>query len=243
MKLIDLHTHVLPGVDDGADTLKTALDMLRNADASHVAALAATPHCNVPGMPLQNLFDGNLVARLRALRQAAEAAGLPVKILSGMEVRVGENLKALLEQGALLGINGSRYLLTEFLPDTPPEAFPAALRTILDAGFVPLVAHPERYQAVGEAPQVVGQWLEMGCHVQLTGGSILGKFGKRPWFAAEYLLKNGMAAVAASDAHGLKFRTNNLLLVYDHLSTHYGPACARQLLFDNPYAICQNQIL
>lgn len=242
MKLIDLHTHVMPGMDDGADCMATALDMLRNADAAHVVALAATPHCNVPGLP-GNYYDENMMARLAALRQAAQNAGIPVKILTGMEVRAGEDLPQLLREGKLLGINGSRYLLTEFAPDATAPGMREKLQTVLDGGFIPLVAHPERYSAIWQAPQTVHDWLEMGCHVQITGGSILGKFGKNAWAAADYLIRNDLVAVAASDAHGIRYRTNNLMPTYDHLAIHYSAKYAQMLLLGNPFAICQNETL
>ncbi len=243
MKIIDLHTHVLPGVDDGADSMETALEMLRNADASHVIALAATPHCNCPNMPHANFYDQEYVGHLRRLRMEAEKAGVQAKVLSGMELRVGDNLKLILEQGWALGINGSRYLLTEFRPDVSLATCREKLRLILQHGFIPLVAHPERYGAIWQDPSAVNEWLDMGCHVQITGGSILGKFGRDPWRTADYLIKNDLVAVAASDAHGLRYRTNNLLSVYDHLSMHYSPQYAKMLLLQNPYAICQNETL
>ncbi len=242
MKIIDLHTHILPGVDDGADSMKTALEMLRNADASNVIALAATPHCNCPNMP-GNYYDTDYVDALRAIRREAEKAGIQAKILSGMELRAGDNLKLILEQGWALGINGSRYLLTEFRPDVTLADCREKLQLILAHGFFPLVAHPERYGAVWQNPAAVGEWLDMGCHVQITGGSILGKFGRDPWIAADHLIKNDMVAIVASDAHGLRYRTNNLISVYDHLSMHYSPQYARMVLMQNPYAICQNQLL
>ncbi len=242
MKIIDLHTHILPGVDDGADSMETALEMLRNAQASHVVALAATPHCNCANMP-GNYYDMRMVEHLRRLRQEGQRAGIEVKVLSGMEVRVADNLELLLEQKKLLGINGSRYLLTEFPPDVSLSTCREKLQMILAAGFVPLVAHPERYGAIWQDPGAVHQWLEMGCHVQITGSSILGKFGREPWRAADYLIRNDLVAIAASDAHGLRYRTNNLMYVHDHLSAHYSSSYANMLLLQNPYVICQNEAL
>lgn len=243
MKIIDLHTHVLPGVDDGADCLQTALEMLKNADASHVIALAATPHCNCPNMPRSNFYGEEYMKRLGLLRREAAAAGIEAKILTGMELRAGDNLKLILEQGWVLGLNGTRYLLTEFRPDVSLAACRESLQLILEHNYIPLVAHPERYGAIWQNPAAVNEWLDMGCHVQITGGSILGKFGRDSWVAADYLIKNDLVAIAASDAHGLRYRTNNLISVYDHLSIHYSPRYAKMLLLQNPYAICQNETL
>lgn len=243
MKIIDLHTHILPGVDDGADCMETAIGMLKNAEASHVIALAATPHCNCPNMPRSNFYDEGYLNNLRGLRRAAEKAGSSVKILTGMELRAGDNLTGILEQGMALGINGSRYLLTEFRPDVSLAVCREKLQLILNHGYIPLVAHPERYGAVWQRPDAVNEWLDMGCHVQITGGSILGKFGRDCWMAADYLIKNDLVAIVASDAHGLRYRTNNLMNAYDHLAIHYSPQYAKMVLLQNPYAICQNETL
>ena len=234
MKLCDLHTHVLPGVDDGAPTMEYALEMLRNAAASDVAVLALTPH-----------FDGeqrlDLQERFLQLRQAA--MDIPVELVLGAEVRVTERLPEYLKEGKLPAINGSRYLLTEFPPNTPAEAFSPMLKNILDLGYIPLVAHPERYAAVCEMPQIVLAWLDMGCHLQLTGGSILGDYGKTVQRTAVCLLKNDLVACVASDAHGLHRRSNYLLDVYSHLSVHYSKQYANCLMYDNPMRICRDEML
>lgn len=240
MKLCDLHTHILPGVDDGAPTMEYALQMLKNAYASDVELLAVTPHCNVPYGP-ENYNDEALRQRFSQLQQAAR--DIPVQLVLGGEVRVTEQLPRLLEQGKLPTINGSRYLLTEFATDTRDGDFAQSLRAILDLGYVPLVAHPERYGAICKTPEMVGQWLDMGCHIQLTGGSILGEYGKTVQRTAAYLLRQDMVACVASDAHGINRRSNYLMDVCDHLTVQYSKGYAGCLLYENPMRICRNEAI
>lgn len=240
MKLCDLHTHILPGVDDGAPTMEYALQMLRNAYASDVEMLAVTPHCNVPFGP-KNYWGQALQTRFLELQQAAR--DIPVQLVPGGEVRVTEDLPLLLKQGKLPTINGSRYLLTEFSVDTREDAFSRALREILDCGLVPLVAHPERYIAVCSNPGIVEQWLNMGCHLQLTGCSILGEYGKTVQRTAAFLLKHDMVACMASDAHGVNRRSNYLMEVCNHLMVQYSKACAGCLLYENPMRICRDEVI
>ncbi len=235
MKLCDLHTHLLPGVDDGAPTMAYALEMLRNAVASDVALLAVTPHCNTSA-DNGNYMDEQLENRFLQLQQAA--ADIPVQLVLGAEARVDNALPKLLQQGKIPTINKSRYLLTEFHPHT--NHFTDALQDILDLGYIPLVAHPERYAAVCHTPQIVTQWLDMGCHLQLTGGSILGEYGKTVQNTAATLLRNGLVACVASDAHGLDHRSNFLLDVFDHLSVRYSKQYAMCLMRENPMRICAN---
>lgn len=240
MKLCDLHTHILPGVDDGAQTLEEALQMLQNAAASDVEYLVVTPHCNVPGTG-GNYRGAELEERFRRLRQAARH--IPVELALGAEVRVSAQLPRLLRQGQLPTLNGSRYLLTEFPADFAEAAFTDALADVLACGYIPLVAHPERYAAVCADPGTVEQWLDMGCHLQLTGGSILGAYGKTVQRAAAFLLRRDFVCCVASDAHGITRRSNFLMDVYDHLSLYYSRQYAQCLMRTNPLRICANESL
>ena len=238
MKLCDLHTHLLPGVDDGATSMEYALQMLRNAAASDVALLAVTPHCNRP-YEKHNYLDGSLRERFLQLQQAAK--DIPVDLVLGGEALVDEQLPQLLRQKKIPTINGSRYLLTEFPVDATPGFFQDMLQSILELGYIPLIAHPERYLSVCQMPQIVVPWLDMGCHVQLTGDSIMGAYGKTVQQTATTLLKQGLVACIASDAHGRSRRSNYLLDVYDHLQVHYDKYYAGCLLYENPTAILHGE--
>ena len=234
MKFCDLHTHVLPGVDDGAPELEYALQMLRNAVASDVELLAVTPHCNSPcsiSGPDNTLED-------RFLQLRRKAKDIPLRLVLGAEAFADQNLPRLLSENKIPTINGSRYLLTEFPVDSSPEAFQDMLQNILDLGYIPLVAHPERYYAVCKTPQIVHAWLDMGCHLQLTGGSVTGEYGRTVQRTASLLLQNDLVACIASDAHGLHHRSNFLLDVYDHLALRYSKRYAQCLMYENPMRIC-----
>lgn len=235
MKLCDLHTHLLPGVDDGATNMEYALQMLRNAAASDVALLAVTPHCNRP-CEKRNYLDGSLRERFLQLQQAAK--DIPVDLVLGGEVLVDEQLPQLLRQKKIPTINGSRYLLTEFPVDATPGFFQDMLQSILELGYIPLIAHPARYLSVCQMPQIVVPWLDMGCHLQLTGGSIMGEYGKTVQRTAVYLLQQDFVACVASDAHGLHHRSNFLMDVYDHLSLRYSKQYAQCLMYETPMGIC-----
>ena len=242
MKFLDMHTHVLPGVDDGARFMEESLEMLRNAAASKVAAVVATPHCNItPGW--LNYNNAEFRGRFLQLRDAAKDAGIPVQIIAGAEVRVTEDLPRLIREGKVLTINGGKYILLEFMAWAPVDYCNDHLSEIRSQGLIPMVAHPERYTAVQKEPAAVGQWLEMGCHVQLTSGSILGKFGSAARRASEYLLRNDMVACVASDAHSSTWRTNYLLDVYDHLCVNYNPRYAQAMMWETPLRICAGEKL
>ena len=240
MKLCDLHTHILPGVDDGAPTMEYALQMLSNAVASDVQVLAVTPHCNDPYL-WESSPASVLKRQFLQLQQAA--AHIPVQLVLGAEALADQDLLPQLQAGNIPTINGSRYLLTEFPFDTKGQEISAMLEKILDLGYIPLVAHPERYSAVCKNPGIVLPWLDMGCHLQLTGGSILGEYGKTVQKTAAVLLQQDLVACIASDAHGIHRRSNYLLDVYDHLSVQYSKQYANCLMYETPMAICHNSDL
>ena len=235
IKFCDLHTHVLPGVDDGAPEMEYALQMLRNAVASDVELLAVTPHCNRSN-EMRNYLDDSLKDRFFQLRQAAKE--MPVRLVLGAEALADRDLPQLLSQKKIPTINGSRYLLTEFPVDTIPEDFEEMLLRILELGYIPLIAHPERYRAVCQKPQIVIPWLDMGCHLQLTGGSIMGEYGKNVQRTAAALLQNDLVACVASDAHALYHRSNFLMDIYDHLALRYSRRYAQCLMRETPMGIC-----
>lgn len=241
MKILDLHAHVLPGVDDGSRSEQESVAMLRNAYASRVEILVATPHCNF--LPHWHNYTDTLQPKYQQLTELSRSAGIPIQLMPGAEVRATPELPLLLKAGRIMTLNGGKYLLTEFSTQAEPAFFAEILQQILQAGFIPLVAHPERYSAVCRDSAIVGQWLDMGCHVQLTGASILGKFGPDAKHAADYLLRNKMTACVASDAHGAHRRTNYLMDVYDHLSLHYSKGCAQALMWEIPLRICGSEIL
>ena len=238
MKICDLHTHVLPGVDDGAQTMEYALEMLGNAVASDVTAVVVTPHCN-GRFGDGNFLDLGLKSRFLQLKTAAQ--DIPVQLMLGAEARVNDKLLPNLKQGRIPTLNGSRYVLTEFSSSTAAADFIPALQGILDLGYVPLVAHPERYSAVIHAPGIVGDWLDLGCHLQLTGASITGQYGQAVSKTAAFLLRHDLVACVASDAHGDSWRSNFLLEVYDHLTVRYSKQYARCVMCDTPLAICNNE--
>lgn len=235
MKICDIHTHVLPGVDDGAQSMEASLQMLANAVASSVEYLVLTPHCNRPGM------GGNADLMRRYKDLCEESHRIPIKLALGAEVHVTPRLPALLEKNMFPTINESRYLLTEFPTDWEAEAFLPMLKKIRTLGYVPIIAHPERYHGLWQQPALAETWLNAGCHLQLTGGSIIGKYGKNTQKCAAFLLKNGMACCVASDAHGVDHRSNNLLEVQSYLSLYYSRQCANALLWENPMMILRDK--
>lgn len=242
MGMIDIHTHILPGVDDGSPRTAESLEMLRLAEASGVETVIATPHSNLPGVYAN--YNGEwLQASFDRLIRRAEEEEIPVRILRGMEVYATEDLPELLKAGRVLTLNDSRYVLMEFDFHEQANWCTRMLEGVLEAGYTPIVAHPERYYAVWQEPWCVYPWLEMGAHVQLTRGSILGKFGREAKRAADYLLQHNLVACIASDAHGSRNRIPEMDDILRYITAKYSPEYADMLLTENPAKICADMPL
>ena len=198
--MIDLHAHVLPGVDDGARDLDESVEMLRLAVADGTRVLCATPHAHGPDL---DVARDAAVAAFEALRAAARAAGIPIDLRLASEVWYREDLADLARAGRLATLSGSgrRYVLVEFPPSlVPPGAEEALFRLRLE-GVTPVIAHPERNPSFWDRPEAAVRLREQGALLQVTAGSFTGLFRKESARAARDLLDRGAVDLVASDCH------------------------------------------
>ena len=232
--MIDLHSHILPELDDGAADLRQALDMARIAIDSGVAVMAATPHCS--GDRVREVTD-----MLRLLRRTLRETGTALELLPGMEILGTRDTAGMLREGKLLTLNGSRYPLIEFSFRSDGLRETEILDRVLQAGFRPIVAHPERYGYVQRQPQLLNTWVEMGCLLQVNKGSLLGRFGPVARELSLALIGRDFAAAVASDAHSPLSRSPWMEDVRLLLEREFSPETARRLLHGNPLRIIQNE--
>lgn len=234
--MIDLHSHILAGLDDGARDPEVSLRMAALAVDSGVSHLVATPHCRDGG--------AHKVREATAfLQQLLKESGIPLKLYAGMEIFGSYETARLLREGKLLTLNQSRYPLVEFefVSDGIPET--EILRQILQAGYRPLVAHPERYVYAQRDPELLNAWVRMGCLLQVNKGSLTGRFGRASQMLALELVDRGMATVVASDAHSSRVRTPWMYDAWELIAREISPIAAEQLMLENPRKILNNENL
>ena len=184
--MIDIHAHILPGVDDGSPSMEDSIEMARLALQSGVRAMIATPHCDLPGVHCVAARD--IPLRVDLLTHALREAGLPLRIYPGMEIFGTPQTAERLKSSALCTLASSRYPLIEFpFADYGPEATDI-LHSVLRLGLRPIVAHPERYAYTQTQPQLLSVWVSMGCLLQINRGSLLGRFGERAETLAHRML-------------------------------------------------------
>lgn len=240
--MIDIHSHVLPGVDDGSESMEMSLDMLAIAADSGVRTLVATPHCNIP-WEFDNYLSPELEELFLKLQQEAAREEIPLRLVRGMEVYATPELPELLEEKRVWTINGSRWFLTEFSFHEDPDFCEEVLRDCRKLGYRPVIAHPERYFFLQDDPQLAYEWCTAGYALQLNKGSLLGRFGPEVRATAELLLQHGLAACVASDAHRPYERSTHMREVWDYLRRDYGEEYARLLLEENPARILSGREL
>ena len=238
--MIDIHSHIMPGIDDGAlDTYHT-LEMARLAAESGVTNIVATPHCNIPGM-FDNYFGKEYIDAFYTASQAIKDEGIPVKLHPGMEVFATYDLPDLIVNGKIMPLNQSRYILIEFAFDEEPEFADDLLKRVVEVGARPVIAHVERYKFVQEIPQIIYFWRRRGYVIQANKGSFLGRFGRKTEETAYSLLRHNLISVIASDAHSPYRRTPFMKNEYEHLRDIYDQRTVDLLFKKNPGQICKNQ--
>lgn len=238
--MIDLHCHILPDVDDGAESVEVACEMAAMAADSGVDTIVATPHCNTRN-ELKNYRSEALDEHFMMLQDAFDYFNIPVRLLPGAEILVRDDMETLLAERRFYTLAGSRYLLSEFYFDELPEVMDRELARIAASGLVPVVAHPERYFAVNDDPGIARRWHERGYVIQVNKGSMLGRFTEEAYDTACELLAGHCVDVIASDAHHFEYRTPEMSDLLLWLDSHCSEAYSRLLLEHNPQRIIENR--
>lgn len=234
--MIDLHSHILPQLDDGAQNLRESLEMARIAVESGITEMVATPHC-----------ADDRAAEVRSawllLREALQETGIPLKLYLGMEIYGTRNTVRLLKEEKLFTVNGSRYPLVEFDFLSSGEEETEILKELVDAGYRPVIAHPERYVYLQQEPEYANVWTRMGCLFQINRGSLLGRFGDDAQDMALALVDRGFATVVASDAHSARRRTPWMADIRQLLRREFSKEAANYLLLYNANRILHDKQL
>ena len=238
--MIDIHCHMLPGVDDGSDSMDTSLLMASMAAESGVETVIVTPHCNIPG-EAANYPSRELLGRFMALREAIDTAKIPLHILAGAEVFCTADIAELIRAKKLLTLASSRYLLVEFAFNEDSIEMNSRLEQIFAEGLTPVIAHPERYNAVQRDRTLPERWFASGYVLQINKDSIFGGLGQRAKRTAEFILGQGLAHIAASDAHSTYSRNPEMSRLREHISLNYSEDYAQVLLEENPRRIIENK--
>ncbi|MFC2157728.1 tyrosine-protein phosphatase [Acidobacteriota bacterium] len=237
--MIDLHTHILPSLDDGARDLKEALAMARMAVRDGITAAVATPHFFRDGV---ETFQGDLIRRKRDEFQAAlHRERIPLTVHLGAEVHVSHDLlsKVLKYKGYLM-LNRSSYLFIEFPSDHIFRGVKNLIFELMTEGVRPIITHPERNSVFQRNPGLLFELVETGVLIQMNSGSLTGAYGSQVRKTALDFLRCKMVHFLASDCHSTKGLIPNLSEALLIIREQYGDAPSKSLVEDNPQAVLDN---
>ncbi|SDU08062.1 tyrosine-protein phosphatase [Halopseudomonas salegens] len=235
--MIDLHNHLLPGIDDGAPDLLTALKLARIAEQDGITHMVCTPHIH-PGR-----YDNSpaiIGPTLALLQQALQDEGIQLQLASAAEVRFGVEIMAQHANGELPFLGqwqGKQVLLLEFPHSEIPFGAERLTDWLLQRDIIPMIAHPERNKGLMRQPSKLKPLLSQGCLLQITAGAVVGRFGDNARALATQLLKENRVTLLATDAHNLTHRPPVLSEGLAAAAALIGDSAAQQLVKDNPWQI------
>ncbi len=235
---IDIHCHIMPGVDDGSRDMETSLEMLRIADKNGITHIILTPHHK----PMHhNVSVEHNIRYRKALQEAARAAGIKAKLFSGNEIYYSDETFDQLINGEICSLAGSDYVLVEFHPTTTYKAIQNAMYRVQGAGYIPIIAHVERYSDIVTSPGHVGDLIDMGCLIQVNSASIMGSYGFGISHFTRKLLKDRLVHFVASDAHDTKRRAPQLLKCRMFVEHRFGEDYAKEIFCRNAANVIRNE--
>lgn len=235
--VIDLHSHILPGIDDGAADMDVALEMARIAVANGVEVQACTPHI-LPG--LYNNSGPQIRLATRELQLQLDDRGIALKLITGADAHLVPDFMSGLRSGHILSLADTRYVLVEPPHHVAPPRIEEFFFGIMVQGYVPVLTHPERLTWIEGNYAIIEQMCEAGVWMQVTAGSLTGAFGRAPLYWAERMLKEGRVHILASDAHSVGRRRPNLREGRDMAARWVGEQEAEHLVVTRPRGVLDN---
>ena len=235
--MIDLHSHILPGIDDGSTSLAMSLDMARIAANDGIRVMACTPHI-YPGLYPNNAMG--IQAARDALQAAIDEQDIPLKLVIGADVHLVPGLLEDLRAGTVPSLNGTRYVLLEPSHHVAPPRFAELVFQLVANGYVPVITHPERLVWIEDHYPVFAELVKQGAWMQVTAAALTGLFGPRPKYWGERFLGEGLTHILATDAHSSGRRTPVLSQGRDVAEKLLGREEAEQLVQGRPDAILRN---
>lgn len=237
MEKIDIHCHILPGIDDGAETMEETLKMLKMAAEDGIRQMIATPHFHYRRGHASPEQIRMLAARVQ---KQAEKENIPVKIYSGNELYYTQELLEIVKAGEALTLADSDYVLLEFSMETEGRRIQNAVYEFLAEGYHPVIAHMERYEVFRKDADFTEMLFRMGAYFQLNAGSVAGNAGWKVKRYSKKVLNAGMIHFIATDAHDLKKRIPAFGKTMVQLEKAYGIAAMSEWMHENPMKILKN---
>ncbi|MFS0661264.1 CpsB/CapC family capsule biosynthesis tyrosine phosphatase [Niallia alba] len=217
--MIDIHSHILPGIDDGAQTIEDSIEMAKAAVNEGITTIIATPHHKNNQF---NNLKSSILIEVNDLNNVLKQENIPLTVLPGQEVRIyGEVLEDYYKE-EILTLNHTKYLFIEFPSSSVPRYAERLLYELQTEGIIPIIVHPERNKELQEKPELLYQLVKNGALTQVTASSVAGYFGKNVKKFSEQLIEHNLTHFVASDAHNVHNRGFKMVESLDTIEENFG---------------------
>jgi len=238
--MIDIHCHILPGLDDGPATIEESIEMCRMAEKDGIRIIVASPHYS-PGT--ENRTREDIAGHIKNLETALKEQNIKVIILPGADIKLFPELADRVKEEPHLTVNSTgKYLLAEFPFEAAPDNW-NLLEPLLAAGITPIITHPERHRWFLKHREAMYALVHMGALVQITAMSLIGRFGEDARQFCNFLLKHNLAHVIATDAHSVEHRPPLLSEALKAAAFQIGEERAKPLVTTIPQAIIEGKLM
>lgn len=239
--MIDLHAHILPGLDDGPKDIDESFAMCEMAAADGIKAIVATPHT---GNGVYNNHRDRIISSLSTLREKVEKAGLPIVLFAGADVHANVDILDMIDDGRAMTVNDNGcYVMIEVPDQAVPPNFEEWLFSLRLKGIVPILTHPERNVVIGKDLDLLTKLVNMGVLVQMTAMSITGHFGRAIEKTSREMLIKGLVHVIATDAHAIEARPPVLSKARDIAALLIGEEQVWRLVQKTPRSILEGRLV
>ena len=241
--LVDIHAHIIPGVDDGSDSVEESLAMIRQAYEGGTRSMVMTPHYLNKNQCRFDVSKQQLESFGKQLQEECESQGIKVSLYQGAEHFGVTEIGRIADEGGIIPINNSRYVLIEFDFDDEFQRVSYVLSQLMQFHYIPIIAHPERYNFLFENPSDAYGLLEKGCLLQVNKGSPLGKYGPQAQRLSKWLLDNHLVHFVASDCHSPYQRTPEMQQAHEMLTYRLGMSYVNRIFNENPLRVIRDEVV
>lgn len=239
-KVIDFHTHILPNIDDGAKSMSDSIELLKEVQNAGFETVILTSHY------MEGYYEANVKHRLELLtsiKNMMKENEINIDVVLGNEIYIRDNLSELIKKGFASTIGNTKYVLFELPFSIKPINLYDCLYNMLQNGFVPILAHPERYSFVQQNPSIINDLIKTGVLMQANYGSFIGQYGKKAQIIVKKLLKNNMIHFLGTDVHRKNSIYNKVPYIVDELNGFIGLEKVEEITSINPRLVLDNKTI
>lgn len=238
--MIDFHTHILPNVDDGSKSINETITLLKEAKSAGFKSVILTSHY------MDSYYEANVQERMKLMdyiKSILKEHEIDIELILGNEIYISDNINELIKRKKACTINNTRYVLFELPFNVKPINLYEIIYDILQNGYIPILAHPERYNFVQQNPSIINELIEKGVLMQANYGSFIGQYGEKAQIIVKKFLKNNMIHFLGTDVHRKNTIYNKVPKILFEIEKFIGTEKLEQITKINPKLVLENKLI